>query len=98
LLLIEQALDPLSIARLESTGMHAGWRCLELGPGAGSVARWMGRVTGPGGEVVLVDLNTDHIENLSGPPYRVVTGDFLELELGGGFDLAHCRYVLIHNR
>jgi predicted O-methyltransferase YrrM len=96
--LIEQTLDGESIARLTSTGLRQGWRCLELGAGAGSIAEWMGSVVGDRGEVVAVDINTSHIQHLSGPPYVIVKGDFLDLSLEGEFDLAHCRYVLIHNR
>jgi hypothetical protein len=96
--LIEQALDEASIARLQTTGVRQGWHCLELGAGAGSIARWMGEFVGDGGQVVAVDINTNHIQHLFGPPYEIVKGEFLDIALDGEFDLAHCRYVLIHNR
>ncbi|MGB3942534.1 MAG: hypothetical protein WBK96_13690 [Candidatus Manganitrophaceae bacterium] len=32
---IEAAFDPQTKIRLESTGLSKGWRCLEIGPGAG---------------------------------------------------------------
>jgi 2-polyprenyl-3-methyl-5-hydroxy-6-metoxy-1,4-benzoquinol methylase len=44
--MIEEALDPATIALLHSTGIRAGWRCLEIGAGGGSIAVWMG-TTGP---------------------------------------------------
>jgi SAM-dependent methyltransferase len=96
--MIEEALDPATIGRLQSTGIGAGWRCMEVGAGAGSIMKWMGSIIGNSGEVVAVDTNTSHIRNLSGPTYQMIQGDFLEASLGGAFDLAHCRYVLIHNR
>jgi SAM-dependent methyltransferase len=96
--LIEQALDEASIARLQSTGICQGWRCLELGAGAGSLAQWMGEVVGRQSEVVAIDMKTNYLQRLSSPPYRIVQGDFCAIPLDGAFDLAHCRYVLIHNR
>jgi SAM-dependent methyltransferase len=96
--LIEQALDEDSVARLKQTGIREGWRCLELGAGAGSIAEWMGQVVGKRGEVVAIDRKTNYLQRLSSSPYRIVTGDFLDVSLESAFDLAHCRYVLIHNR
>jgi SAM-dependent methyltransferase len=95
--LIEEALDPATIMHLQATGIRKGWRCLEVGAGAGSVMKWMGSVVGEG-QVVAVDTNTNPIRHLSTGPYLVVEGDFLDVSLDGEFDLAHCRYVLIHNR
>jgi Methyltransferase domain len=96
--LIERALDEESIDRLRNTGIRPRWHCLELGAGAGSIAHWMGGIVGDGGQVTAVDINTCHIQHLSGPPYMIVEGDFLDVALDGECDVAHCRYVLIHNR
>jgi hypothetical protein len=43
--MIEEALDPVTITHLQATGIRGGWRCLEVGAGAGSVMKWMGSVT-----------------------------------------------------
>lgn len=96
--LIEEGLDPTTTAHLRETGIGPGWHCLELGPGAGSVMRWMGEVVGAGGRVVGIDKSTNHLRDLPEPPFQVMAGDFLEVPLDRAFDLAHCRYVLIHNR
>jgi SAM-dependent methyltransferase len=96
--LIEQALDQESVARLQSTGIRPGWHCLELGAGAGSITQWLGNVVGDRGRVVAIDLKTNHVQHLSAPPYEIVQGDFLDVPIEGTFDLAHCRYVLVHNR
>ena len=96
--LIEQALDKESVARLQQTGIGQGWHCLELGAGAGSIAQWMGQFVGDRGQVIAIDINTNYLQHLSSPPYRIIKGDFLDVSLEGTFDLAHCRYVLIHNR
>jgi SAM-dependent methyltransferase len=95
--LVEEALDLATIAHLEGAGVRAGWRCLELGAGAGSVMKWMANVVGDNGSVVGIDKNTAHLGDLP-KPCEVVAGDFLEGPVEAGFDLAHCRYVLIHNR
>jgi SAM-dependent methyltransferase len=95
--LIEEALDPVTITHLQATGIREGWRCLEVGAGAGSIMKWMGSVVGDG-QVVAVDTNTNHIRHLASASYQFVEGDFLDVSLEGQFDLAHCRYVLIHNR
>jgi precorrin-6B methylase 2 len=96
--LIEQSLDEESVAKLQSTGIRQGWHCLEVGAGAGSIARWMGDVVGERGQVVAIDIKTKYLQHLSAAPYRIVEGDFVEVSLKSEFDLAHCRYALIHNR
>jgi predicted O-methyltransferase YrrM len=96
--LIERALDQASLASLQRTGVSAGWHCLELGAGAGSIAQWMAGMVGWQGRVVAMDKNTDHIQNILGSPYDIVKGDFLDIAIDESFDLAHCRYVLIHNQ
>jgi ubiquinone/menaquinone biosynthesis C-methylase UbiE len=96
--MIEEALDATTIEHLRRTGICAGWRCLELGAGAGSIMKWLGSAVGEGGRVVGVDKNAGHLRRLSEPLHEIVQGDFLEVALDDAFDLAHCRYVLIHNR
>ena len=96
--MIQELFDATTIGHLERTGIQAGWRCLELGAGAGSILRWMSRVAGTEGRVVGVDRDTVHLHDISGPSVQIIEGDFLEIPIETGFDLAHCRYVLIHNR
>jgi ubiquinone/menaquinone biosynthesis C-methylase UbiE len=67
---IEREFDPASRRRLYAAGLTTGWRCLEVGPGAGSLMQWMGERVGPSGKVVALDLSTrflparhpDHVE------------------------------------
>jgi 2-polyprenyl-3-methyl-5-hydroxy-6-metoxy-1,4-benzoquinol methylase len=96
--LIEQAVDEESIARLRSTDVRHGWHCLELGAGAGSIARWMAGAVGDQGRVVAIDRKATYLADLPSPPCEIVEGEFLDLPLDAEFDLAHCRYVMIHNR
>jgi hypothetical protein len=59
--------------------------------------KWLGSIVGDTGSVVGIDKNTTHLRDLP-KPCEVVAGDFLEVPVDAAFDLAHCRYVLIHNR
>jgi ubiquinone/menaquinone biosynthesis C-methylase UbiE len=85
---------------LDSTGLAPGWRCLEVGGGGGSVARWLAGRVGPAGSVLCTDIDTRLIERGRGiapPNLEVIRHDIsrdpLEWE---SFDLAHARLVLIH--
>src|SRR5207302_1313015 len=56
--LLEQCWDPRSQEALSRAGVQPGWRCLEVGGGAGSIASWLCDAVGPDGTVVAVDLDT----------------------------------------
>jgi SAM-dependent methyltransferase len=93
--LIEQLEDPATIGRLVDLGVREGWRCLEIGPGGGSIARWLRDRVGPQGAVVAVDLDTRFVDRE--PGIKAHTGDILTLDLElGTYDLVHCRAVLHH--
>jgi len=95
---IEQIFDPASQRRILSTGITEGWRCLEVGAGAGSIARWMSEIVGESGKVVAVDLDTRFsANNINLPNVEVIKADIQNLALENQeFDLIHARYVLIH--
>lgn len=95
--LIEAATDHETISLLGQIGIASGWTCMELGAGAGSIAEWMGTRVGSDGLVLAVDKKTLYLDRLSGPPYRILTGEFLALDIEPPIDLLHGRYVLIHN-
>lgn len=95
--MIERVFDPASRRRLSATGLQAGWRCLEVGPGAGSILTWMGGLVGPTGRVVAVDLDPKFLGGTVQPNMTVMQGDVRSIELPDrSFDLVHARYVLIH--
>jgi SAM-dependent methyltransferase len=86
------AYDPTTLARLESTGVGTGWRCLEVGAGGGSVARWL---AGRGASVLATDVKPEHIPSAAGLTvlrHDVVHDPLPEAE----FDLVHARLVLLH--
>lgn len=92
--------DPTTRRMLESTGLAPGWRCLEVGGGGGSVARWLAQRVGPGGSVLCTDLDTRIIEAgraSAAANLEVVRHDIAHDPLPEGtFDLAHARLVMIH--
>jgi cyclopropane fatty-acyl-phospholipid synthase-like methyltransferase len=49
---LESLFDGASTRHLVRLGVTAGWRCLEVGCGAGGIARWLARRVGGGGRVV----------------------------------------------
>jgi SAM-dependent methyltransferase len=95
--LLEQVFDQFTISGLESVGVAPGARCLELGAGAGSIARWLSRQVGPGGHVTATDLDTRWLERLTEMNITVVRHDLLKDDFPeGSFDLIHARAVLEH--
>jgi SAM-dependent methyltransferase len=95
--LIERASDAATFRHLDRLGVRAGWRCLEVGAGGGSVAAWLGERVGPTGRVLALDLDIRHLEwiraqNVSIRRQNIVTDDVGD----GGFDLVHFRALLEH--
>jgi SAM-dependent methyltransferase len=87
--------DPGSVAVLDPL-VQPGQRCLEVGTGGGSIARWLAERVGPAGSVVATDID---LQFMGDPPPNVdlrrhdVTADELPAH---HFDLAHARGVLQH--
>jgi SAM-dependent methyltransferase len=97
--LIEEGGDPDTLRRLERIGVAAGWWCLEVGAGAGSVAAWLGEQVGPSGRVVATDIDTRHLGWIGAPNITVRRHDVLTDELESGrYDLVHARALLEHLR
>jgi SAM-dependent methyltransferase len=89
--------DPFTFRNLAEVGVTDGWRCLEVGAGAGSVASWLCERVGDGGHVVATDLETRWLEPLSGPTLEVRRHDVVADPLEeNAFDLIHTRLVLMH--
>jgi SAM-dependent methyltransferase len=93
---LELMLDPITIPRLERTGISDVWNCLEVAAGAGSVAAWMGDHVGTHGSVLAIDINTRFLDHL-GSPITVKGMDLANDDVGSGvFDLVHSRNILMH--
>jgi SAM-dependent methyltransferase len=92
---LEALHDPGTIAQLEGLGIGAGWRCLEVGAGAGSIAGYMAERVGPAGAVVAVDLDLTTVEGFERPNLRFARHDIeADDPPGGPYDLIHVRTVL----
>ena len=95
--LLEDVLDPGTTRRLDALGVGPGWRCLEVGAGGGSVARWLCDRVGPTGRVVAVDLDTRFVEEDAPANLEIHSRDVVAEGIpGGGYDLIHTRLVLMH--
>jgi SAM-dependent methyltransferase len=94
---MDELWDPGTKALLEDLGLAAGWRCLEVGAGSGSIAAWLADQVGGSGEVLATDVDTSHLDGLSRPGLEVRRHDVLADPLPGDhFDLAHARLVVEH--
>ena len=93
---LEAWLDPITVRHLEATGVGPGWRCLEVGAGGGSVARWLAERVGETGSVVATDIDVRYLTQL---PSNVevrrhdLMSDLLDT---AAYDLVHGRAVLQH--
>ncbi|GAA0933028.1 class I SAM-dependent methyltransferase [Virgisporangium aurantiacum] len=88
-------MDPYTFDRLSTVGDLTGRRCLEVGAGGGSVARWLADQVGPTGHVLATDLKPEHLDDGSG--YTVLQHDLVtEPVPAGEWDLIHARMVLLH--
>jgi SAM-dependent methyltransferase len=97
LALLTRLADPITTRRLSDLRVGRGWRCLEVGAGNGSVARWLAHQVGPGGRVVATDLNPRFLVENDLPNLEVRRHNILVDELETAhYDLVHCRCVLQH--
>ncbi len=94
---IEKVFDPATRKRILATGVTTGWRCLEVGAGAGSVMGWMADIVGESGNVVAVDMDTRFLQDSQPSNVEILQEDIRYLELEKhSFDLIHARFVLVH--
>ncbi len=96
--LLQELSDPITVRWLEELGVGPGWRCAELGAGAGSIAAWMADQVGPAGAVTAVDRDTTQLSALAERQnVTVLEADLCALELPAeSYDLVHSRAVLMH--
>jgi SAM-dependent methyltransferase len=95
--LIEQELDPDTIRYLTKIGVGEGWRCLEVGPGGGSITRWLAERVGPSGQVVAADIDPRFLDDLDLSNVEVRRHNIAQAPLETDlYDLVHCRLLLMH--
>jgi ubiquinone/menaquinone biosynthesis C-methylase UbiE len=95
--LLSTLFDQASRRVLASVGVAKGWRCLDVGAGAGSIARWLATTVNPG-EITAIDVDTGFLERERPANLRVVRTDAFNPNFAPGpvFDLVHTRFVLMH--
>jgi SAM-dependent methyltransferase len=94
---LAEVYDPSTIQHLIGCGVSAGWKCLEIGGGLGTIARWLSNRVGFCGYVLATDIDTRFLEVLQLPNLEVRRHDILVDPLPEqAFDVAHARLVLEH--
>lgn len=89
--------DPATFRYLEALGVSDGWRCAEVGVGAGSVARWLSDRVGKTGKVIAVDTNKRYLGDIAAPNIEVREQDIAQIPLEQGvYDLVHAKILLMH--
>jgi 2-polyprenyl-3-methyl-5-hydroxy-6-metoxy-1,4-benzoquinol methylase len=97
LTLLAQTVDSITTRHLAALGVGPGWRCLEVGAGTGSVARWLADQVGAQGRVTATDLNPRFLFEHRLPNLEVRRHDILVDYLEPShYDLVHCRAVIMH--
>jgi len=92
---IEALYDRYTTWCLADLGVTDGWRCLEVGFGAGSVALWLAGQVGSTGHVVATDLDPRFLDGHGLANLEVRKHDLVADPLEEAvFDLAHARTVL----
>jgi SAM-dependent methyltransferase len=94
---LEDLFQEATTRRLADLGVREGWRCLEVGCGAGAVALWLADRVGSGGHVLATDLDPRFLEGHGRDNLEVRQHDILVDALDAGrFDVVHARAVLEH--
>jgi SAM-dependent methyltransferase len=94
--LLEEWGDPDTHRVLATVGLAPAWRCLELGAGAGSVARWLAAQC-PDGTVLAVDSDVRYRRDDEPANLEWRRADIRTLDLpAGSFDLVHSRLTFCH--
>ena len=95
--LLEATVDFFSIDAIRSAGIERGSRCLEIGAGAGSIARWCAEQAGDASLVCATDMDIRLITALAEDGITVLQHDVLVDDFPpGSFDIVHARAVLEH--
>lgn len=94
--LLERWGDPESQAVLAQCGLTRKSHCLEIGAGAGSVARWLAQQC-PDGRVLAVDNDARYLDQSGPPSLKWCEADVRTLDFpDGSFDVIHSRMTFCH--
>lgn len=93
---IQSAVDAFTTSVLDGLDPRPGWRCLEIGAGEGSIARWLARRC-PEGSVDAVDVDLGMLDTGGLANLRPVLADVTDETFAPStYDLVHARFVLCH--
>jgi SAM-dependent methyltransferase len=94
---LEAGFDEHTAGHLLARGVGPGWRCLEVGAGSGSIARWLAAQVGTGGSVLATDIDPGWLDAGGFPQIEVRRHNVEQDALpDAAFDLIHARLVLVH--
>jgi SAM-dependent methyltransferase len=88
--------DRASARLLTDLGLTTGWRCLEIGTGQGSMARWLAEAVGDDGQVLATDLDLQFVGAVPENVDLIVHDIGVDPLPASSFDLVHARAVLQH--
>ncbi len=92
---LEKAWDPYSVSRLCRLPFRDDWQCLDLGAGAGSIARWLAARTSRG-STTATDIDIRFLP-ADAPRLRPLVHDVRHDDFPPeSFDLIHARALLEH--
>ncbi len=91
---LAQAYDSRTFEVLDQIGIRVGWRCLEVGAGIGSVARWLAYRVGDTGYVLATDAEPRLPPDMTLPHLKSIEHNVVVNDLPGEFDLVHIRFLL----
>jgi SAM-dependent methyltransferase len=95
--LLQTWADPFSVRVLDKVGVAAGWSCVDVGAGLGSIARWLARRSGSTGSTLATDVNPALLDDLATDDVAVRRADITHEPLTQAtYDLVHARMVLEH--
>lgn len=93
--LMSKILDPWTQDYMTALGVGAGWHCLELGGGNGSITEWLCTTVGFSGCVTAIDINPTLLELIPAPNLTVQQMDLRTGDLPpNAYDLVTCRAML----
>lgn len=95
--LMSALLDPVERAHIDRIGVKSGWRCLELGAGNGSIARFLAGIVAPSGCVVASDIDVRYMADLHVPCLEVRRLDVMQDAIDEkAYDFVVARALLHH--
>jgi SAM-dependent methyltransferase len=73
--LLEATVDAFSVAAIRAAGFSRGLRCLEIGAGSGSIARWFAQEAGDPTVVTATDIDPRLLQPLADEGIHVLEHD-----------------------